>query len=390
MLSRLVPAAAIGALALLIFISFSSVSFAASAPTVQEYDLSPNVTTIDAMALDQAGNVWMVDTGAAMLYKFNVTSIAFEEHALPSVSGSRYTGMSVDGTGIVWMADKGANRILGYDEKNNKYFRYDFPQNLQLEPAAVLRSDHYLWVAMTMEIGRLDITDPTVPLTDYYVYSHVADLSDLKMDGAGNVWFVEYNAGKVGGYYSLRDDSAEYAIPTSNSYPTCLDIDSQKRLWFVESQPDKLGMFDTASNSFREFPAPAIDGLPSTLNRIAVDGDDNVWLTDTANGRLIKYYPAKNVSVPVYVGDKKSYPTFLSIDNDGNIWVVESGAKKLAKVNVDSLYGLSGTATPTVTPKPTAASNQTATATAKPSPGFELVAGISALFVALCLAQRKK
>ena len=126
------------------------------------------------------------------------------------------------------------------------------------------------------------------------------------------------------------------------------------------------------------------------LNRIAVDGDDNVWLTDTANGRLIKYYPAKNVSVPVYFGDKKSYPTFLSIDSDGNIWVVESGTKKLAKVSADSLYGLSGTVTPTVTPTPAGSSNQTATATAKPSPGFELVAGISALLVALCLAQRKK
>jgi streptogramin lyase len=189
----------------------------------------------------------------------------------------------------------------------------------------------------------------------------------------------------------LRDDSAEYAIPTSNSYPTCLDIDSQKRLWFVESQPNKLGMFDTASNSFREFPTPTIDGLRSTLNRIAVDGDDNVWLTDTANGRLIKYYPAKNVSVPVYVGDKKSYPTFLSIDNDGNIWVVESGDKKLAKVNADSLYGLSGMPTLTLKPTPTpAATNQTATATAKPSPGFEYVAGVLALLIALCLALRKK
>lgn len=391
MLSRLVPAAVIGTLALFIFISFSSVSFALSAPTIQEYDLSPNVTVIDAMALDGAGNVWMVDTGAATLYKFNVTSVAMEEHALPSVSGSRYTGMSVDGSGIVWMADKGANRILGYDETNNKYYTYAFPKNLQLEPAAVLRSDHYLWVAMNMEIGRLDITDPSVPLTDYYVYSHVANLYDLKMDGAGNVWFVEYNAGKVGGYYSLRDDTAEYSIPTNASYPTCLDIDSQKRLWFVESQPNKLGMFDTTTNGFREFQAPVIDGLQSSLNRIAVDGDDNVWLTDTANGRLIKYYPAKNISVPVYIGSKKSYPTFLSIDSDGNIWVVESGAKKLVKVNADSLYGLSGTVTPSV--KPTAAptaGNQTSTATAKPSPGFEAVAGMSALLAAICLMQRKK
>jgi PGF-CTERM protein len=44
-----------------------------------------------------------------------------------------------------------------------------------------------------------------------------------------------------------------------------------------------------------------------------------------------------------------------------------------------------------VTPKPTtSAGNQTATATAKPSPGFEAVVAVSALLVALGLAQRKK
>jgi sugar lactone lactonase YvrE len=170
-----------------------------------------------------------------------------------------------------------------------------------------------------------------------------------------------------------------------------MDIDSLKRLWFVESQPNKLGMFDTSSNGFMEYGAPTLDGLKSSLNRIAVDGNDNVWLTDTANGRLIKYYPTKNVSVPIYVGSKKSYPTLLSIDDNDNLWVVESGEKKLAKVHADPLYGLSGAATPTVTSAPTAAAgNQTATATAKPSPGFGLIAGVSALLIALCLAQRKK
>ena len=403
-----VPVAAIGVLALFILVSFSPVALAQNAPSVQEYGLSPNLTTVDAMALDGSGNVWLVSTSTSTLGMFNVTSQAYEEHYLPMsliLSNSQFTGLSADNNGYVWIADKTGNRILGYNGASNQFFSYSLPQDLQLQPTSVIRSGDYLWIGMNMEIGRLDITDPKVPLTDYYVDSYRSGISDIKMDGAGNIWFVEYNTGKVGSYYAARDDTQEYAIPESNSYPTGLALDSQKRLWYVESGLNKIGMFDTASQSFAEYPPFAPEGKNSTLRMIAVDHDDNVWLTDTANGRLIKYYPTMNVSVPVNIGTTKSYPTLLAIDSDNNIWVVESGAQKLVKVHVDSMY--MGQTTPTPTPVQTSAApgqstptattvhtstipGQSVTATAKPSPGFALPLAIFALLAACCVILRRK
>lgn len=391
MSSRLAPAAAFGALGLcilLLFILSSSVSLAQSAPTIEEYGFSRNVTAIDAMAIDPAGNVWLVDSARSTLYRFNVSSMTFDERPVPFLVSSHYTGMSVDATGIVWLADKPGNRVLGYDSVKNQFYKFDFPSELQLEPAAVIRYGDDLWVGMNMELGKVNIERGD--LTDYYVYSHKAELSDIKMDGARNVWFVEYNAGKVGGYIYARDDTMEVAIPTNESYPTSLAVDSQKRLWFIESGPNKLGMYDTTNGAFREFNAPALDGQPSSLNRVAVDADDNVWLTDTARGRIIKYYPTKNVSVPIYLNNDKSYPTLIGIDDSGNVWVVESGAKKLAKLHADPLYGLTGTPTPTSTATPVPTSTATATATEKPTPGFEPVTTIIALIAVLCLASKLK
>jgi hypothetical protein len=134
-------------------------------------------------------------------------------------------------------------------------------------------------------------------------------------------------------------------------------------------------MFDTNLNTFKEVELPLLGGVQVYGKRLAVDSDDNVWLTDTANGRVIKYYTAKGVFVPISLNGTKSYPTL--IEADGNtIWAVESGASSLAKIRADPLYGLDATPTPTPTPSPT----PSATPTPKPTPGFEIVAALGAIY----------
>jgi virginiamycin B lyase len=174
-----------------------------------------------------------------------------------------------------------------------------------------------------------------------------------------------------------------FPIPTADSKPTCLDIDSQGRLWFIESATNKLGMFDTNRNSFREFDMPQLDGAQVNAKRVAVDADDNVWITDTAHDRVVKYYTSKDAFVPISMNGSKYYPTF--IDADGNtIWVVQSGAGSVAKIRADPLYGL--VATPTPTAKPTEAPS--ASPTAKPTPGFELIGAILAMVIVSSVSRR--
>ncbi|BAI60276.1 conserved hypothetical protein [Methanocella paludicola SANAE] len=351
------------------------VALAQSSLTVEEYKY-PNGTTVDAMCVDSRGNVWLAQSSPATLYRVDPSAGTFDKYVIPTSSDTLFRGMSAEGSSYIWMADEGGQQIIGYDVGKNKFYNFTFP--LDLNPTDVIAQDNYLWVACNMELGRINMD--TNEMKDYYVDRYDASLADLAMDRMGNVWFVEYSSGKVGGYSRMDDQVHIFPIPTADSKPTCLGIDSQGRLWFLESASSKLGMFDTNLNTFKEIDLPQLDGAQVYAKRLAVDSDDNVWLTDTANGRVIKYYTAKDAFVPISLNGTKSYPTL--IEADGNtIWAVESGASSLAKIRADPLYGLDATPTPTATPSPT----PSATPTPKPTPGFEVIAALCAV----CIVARK-
>ncbi len=364
---------ALAAMALFIIMPQAS---SQSTPSIQEFKLPNGSTSIDAMTVDSSGNVWLAQSSPAVLYKFDVSKNSFERHVIPVNGDAMFKGMSAEGSDYIWMADQQGNEIIGYDVAKNKFYNFTFPANLKLDPSDVIARDNYLYVGMNMELGRINMD--TNFLDDYYVDKYDAGLSDIAMDRLGNVWFVEYSSGKVGGYYRMDDKVQIFPIPTADSAPTCTDIDSQSRLWFIESGPNKLGMFDTNMNSFNEFNMPVLDGQQVIAKRLAVDSDDNVWITDLAHDRLIKYYPAKDVFVPISLSGGKVYPTLIGTDNN-NIWFVESGSAALANLQADPLYGLVSTPTPTA--KPTEAPNQTASTTPKPTPGFEIITVLAALLI---------
>jgi streptogramin lyase len=368
------------ALASLVLLALMLLPLAAaqSTPTIDEFKLPGGATSIDAICLDSNGNVWLAQSSPATLYRFDPSTGTFQWHEIPAEKDAMLKGISAEGTDYIWIADQSGQKIYGYDVVKNKFYTFTLP--VRLDPSDVVAQDHYLWVACNMELGRLDID--TNFLKDYYVDKYTANLADLALDRTGNVWFVEYSSGKVGGYYRLDDQLQIFPIPTADAAPTCLGIDPQGRLWFIESGPNKLGMFDTGMSSFKEFDVPALDGSQVNPKRIAVDGDGNVWLTDTPHDRVVKYYPAKDAFVPISLNGSKVYPTFIEADND-LIWILESGTGNLARLRADSLYGLNPTPTPTALP-----TEQSATPTPKPTPGFDLAVALVALAILFTVSSR--
>jgi virginiamycin B lyase len=356
------------ALALLIALSLP-LAGAQGTPAMDGYRM-PNGTVVDAMCLDSNGNVWLAQSSPATLYRFDRSTGTFQGHEVPAGKDAMIRGMSAEGVDYIWIADQSGQKIYGYDVAGDKFYTFTLP--LKLYPSDVIARDNYLWLACNMELGRLDID--TNFLKDYYVDKYDAGLADLVADRTGNVWFVEYSSGNVGGYYRLDDRIQIFPIPTENSLPTCLDIDLQGRLWFIESGPGKLGMFDTGMSSFEEFDMPVLDGAQVSPKRVAVDSDGNVWLADTAHDRVVKYYPSKDVFVPIGLNGSKVYPTFVEADGS-TIWVMESGTGNLTRLQVDSLYGLNPTPTPTAMP------TEQSTPTPKPTPGFGLLAALAALVI---------
>lgn len=379
----------LASLFIIILLSFSSslvLSANGAEPySIDEFRLPENAAMIDAMAIDQSGSIWLADSTAQVLYKFEPSSGSFDFHSMQSLEGARITGMSIDDSGIVWIADYDGNRVAYFSEAdNNSWGSYKFP--VTINPSHAVYSNGYLWIAGKEELGKLDLE--TNFLTDKWVSKRDSHLVSLCPDPYGNIWFVEYSVGKVGGYYLRFNDIGEKDIPTENSYPTCAAIDSKGRLWFIESgpTPDKLGMFDTMTEQFEEYDMPEIDGRNVSGHRIAIDKYDNVWFTDVMGSRLIKFIPDNKTFVQVRTDNGNSMPTLVSVDKNGDIWFVESKTKMLSRLHADPSYGLNPTPVPEATDMSTPGSS---TPMPGQSPGFEAVPMLMAFALAV-VAMKKK
>ena len=348
--------------------------------SVHEYSLPANATNIGAMTADASGNVWLIQDEPPVLYKLGRENGTFSHYPLDGFRNAGFTGMSADNAGFVWFADPKGNRFGAYKEVDNKTSTFDFPG--PMAPSSILRDGNAVFVGCKEEVGEYDLRFPDEPFLDHFVYHMDSYLQDVHFDRFGNVWAVEYAKGNVSVYWRTYDKTSEFAIPTGDSYPTCLAIDSLGRLWFVESGANKLGMFDTERFDFSEYEMPLVDGAKPVISHVATVGD-SVWLTDLKNDRVLRFDPDEGHFAAALLANG-SVPTFISADSNGTLWIYEAGSKKLASLDVTDQFGQ---ATPTPTPGPTATVQPSATATPQPTktPGSLSIISIAALISALLI-----
>lgn len=330
----------------------------ADTPAIDEFVLPDGGAVIDGMALDRAGNVWLIDSAKLRMYKFDAATREFNHHSLNDFVGAMFTGISVDSSGRVWFADHEGNRI-GYLKENfvgNESFvqKYEFPVSIM--PYDVIYALGDIYIGGKEELGQLDID--TLFMTDKWVKNRHSALVDIAPGHDGNVWFVERDVNRIGVYYPLYDYVEEFDIPTADSKPSCLAIDNTDRIWFIESGANKLGTLDMKTKAFTETDMPVIDGKKAIANRIAVDGSGNVWISDTVNDRILKYADGKFTHVKLAL---KSYPTFIEADGKGNVWYMAGGKATLGKISAGAPLP-----SPSPSPSPTAAAPSP---TEKPSGG---------------------
>jgi virginiamycin B lyase len=90
------------------------------------------------------------------------------------------------------------------------------------------------------------------------------------------LWFTELYGNRISGVFvSTLQFGMRYSVPTSNSLPYDLDVDSTGAVWFSEQVGGKVGrLVLTTTAAFTEFPVP----LPrARIQGLAVDSNDVVW-----------------------------------------------------------------------------------------------------------------
>ena len=107
------------------------------------------------------------------------------------------------------------------------------------------------------------------------------------------------------------------------------DHNNNNEIWYVDPLLKHLGHYDPSANTTKLYNIPTRD----TISRIAIDSNNNVWLTSPNSNELLKFNSQAKNFTKLHLPTMNATPIGILLDKaTGMIWVAE-GIGKLASVD---------------------------------------------------------
>ncbi|MBN1384487.1 MAG: hypothetical protein JW983_06400, partial [Elusimicrobia bacterium] len=236
------------------------------------------LNTIDtpySVYVDVSGNLWVADAGNNRVLKYNTPAANGEDadlvlgqqsftvnkqndsngdNATDSVAANTLyipTGIAVDSSGNVWVTDLYNNRVL----------KYNTPA-ANGEDADLVLGQQSFTVNKKNDSNGDGATDSVAANTLYYPFG-------IYVDTSGNVWVADRNNNRI-----LR-----YSSPSSNGEDADWVLGQKNFTLHAVNDSDGDGTPDSV----------AVNTLFEPTG-ITADGLGNIWVVDTYNNRVVKYF----------------------------------------------------------------------------------------------------
>ena len=139
---------------------------------------------------------------------------------------------------------------------------------------------------------------------------------DIVVDSSGIVWFTEINTNKIGRFDPKTEQFSEFDIPTPSSRPHGLVSDDNGNIWFTESGASKIGRVDPQTGGIEEYPTPTPASSPHT----PIIGEGVVWFTEIAASKIGRLNLTTGTIDEFSTPTQNSSPYGIIVDSDGNPW----------------------------------------------------------------------
>ncbi len=152
----------------------------------------------------------------------------------------------------------------------------------------------------------------------------------------------------------------DFNLPTGNSVPTGIAVDSKDRIWISLIMAHSIGVLNPETNQYKEYRIPSTVGLPGTdwdydpMNRetpetsaawtnytvgapasLIVDKNDVIWFVMQMGNSVARFDPVKEEFTEFMIPTKNSLPYDLAADSRGRIWFVEKNMGTIGWLDVE-------------------------------------------------------
>lgn len=294
--------------------------------SITEYELPEPAGPLYPL-YDGSGSIWISDSSAPKLWKFDLEFKEFESFRF---DGTASIFLTMDGQGRVWFTDIPSEQIGYLEPETGAFTLIGIPELEPAESASVpffIEADRHgdIWVAVGTKdtILRYDVDDGTFDRFSLAPWSFPFALAE---GPDGSIWFTTTNSSRIGYIVPETGQIREFAPEDPLINPeSLLFLDGS--VWISEHTGASLARFDPVLETFERVPLDVPDGLPYGMS---LDRYGNIWIAQHTVDVVVIYDPVAGAQKQVPVPTNVSFVQFATADGDGNIWLAEQRGNKLA------------------------------------------------------------
>jgi virginiamycin B lyase len=245
-------------------------------------------------------------------------------------------GLIADADGNIWFTAQLAGFVGKLDPKTGGQVQYRMPDPAARDPhTPIFDQKGTLWFTLQMSdmVGR--ILPSTGEVKVFHVPTAQSQPYGIKINSKGEPWFVELTAGRIGRIDPATFGIREYTLPHAGSMPRRIALTDDDIVWYSDYGRGYLGRFDPKSGKVTEWPTPSGAGPDSQPYAITTAGNI-VWYVESgvSPNMLVRFDPATQTfqSWPILSGG--GVVRHMVTAPDGTLWLACSGVDRIARVDV--------------------------------------------------------
>ena len=323
------------------------------------------------MAIDTAGNIWVVDENNHRVEKFSAGGeylTSFGSSGTGPGQFGRPTDVAIDSSGSLWVTDAGNSRVEKFSptgEFLSQFGSYG-TGNGQFHNAETLAIDPSgkIWVGDTYN-GRLQQFNAAGEFIQVVGskgsgQGQMIEPTGIDVGPGGNVWVADWGNQRVSVFSGTGEFVRQFGSAGSGdgqfARPDVIDVDTKGNVWVGDQNNDRVQQFDQEGHYVAQFGTAGSGegqfnfGWPMGL---ASDSKGNLWVADTSNNRIQRW------KIPAYVPSYKeafgssgsgngqfNHPADVAADAQGYLWVADKLNNRIQEFdssgNFLSKFGSSG------------------------------------------------
>ena len=259
-------------------------------PDSQPYDL----------AFDGGNTIWFTELAGNNIGRLDISAGQITEYPIPTTN-SAPASIAIAPDGKIWFVERDGNKIGYYNPGAGTFYEKEYPLSGALPESIDVASNGIVWFTapglstpriVQFNAGSEEFTSVAVTHPGFSSFTP----GDLILDETGLPWLTTYDAGLIGRFapgtlfsflwYTVSPENAGQSALTQTISGT------QRLTWFTEKDSGHVGVLTSKINAtyitHGRYLLPSTNSQPTD---IAVDSQGHAWIAEYGANKIAEWRP---------------------------------------------------------------------------------------------------